>query len=720
MSATRWPLIVLLAVTACAKHSNNAGPDSSLPQCSDGIDNDGDGKIDYPDDPGCLAPQQDDETDDCPSGPNCPQCANGKDDDGNGLTDYPSDPGCTAASDPIEFTFNPSACGSTMTVKQFPTTGIDMGGADMGVLDPDSGSTMLSSTCGAVTGEGAVAYVIMLDKPMVVTATSMGTANIVSIRSVMCTDASAELACSTTGIGSTTATVVKALPAGVYYVVVELGVVGGTGGYQLTVQTAPGAGSPCSGPTDCGPGLVCHPNPNGGSDMVCEPPSCGDGIDNDGDGKIDYPNDPGCTSPDDDDETDDCPTGPNCPACSNGIDDDNDTFTDWPADTSCHSAADASETCTDSEGVTELVAKVTQGTLVAATNDFTLACADATGSPDLTYRLDVPAVTGFTVDVQSDTISPVIELLNSTCGGTAVDCESFADIVRPTLAAGTYYLVVADDFADEVGAFTMTVTGTIKNGASCESQLAQSGALTCNPGYACKGTTGSRVCALAACSDGIDNDGDGKKDYPFDPGCDSPSDDDESDTCPGAGCPVCSNGMDDDADGLTDFPTDWGCDSAAGATEVFCMPETDPAKLITTKVTTGTTVGASDDIMLTCGGDSPEVSYALALPVKVASLQVDTIGSSYDTTLQMSDANCTTVIGCDDDSGGGANFTSKIVLTNVEAGNYAITVDGYATGAFKLNVKGTVANGTVCTSPLFTAGVLACPTGKTCTAGKCQ
>jgi len=36
-----------------------------------------------------------------------------------------------------------------------------------------------------------------------------------------------------------------------------------------------------------------------------------------------------------------------------------------------------------------------------------------------------------------------------------------------------------------------------------------------------------------------------------------------------------------------------------------------------------------------------------------------------------------------------------------------------------LNIKGTVAPGTVCTSPLFTSGVLVCPTGTTC-AGTCQ
>lgn len=35
----------------------------NAPQCSDGIDNDGDGYIDYPDDPGCSSPTDDDESD---------------------------------------------------------------------------------------------------------------------------------------------------------------------------------------------------------------------------------------------------------------------------------------------------------------------------------------------------------------------------------------------------------------------------------------------------------------------------------------------------------------------------------------------------------------------------------------------------------------------------------------------------------------------------------
>jgi hypothetical protein len=57
------------------------------------------------------------------------------------------------------------------------------------------------------------------------------------------------------------------------------------------------------------------------------------------------------------------------------------------------------------------------------------------------------------------------------------------------------------------------------------------------------------------CGDGIDNDGDGSKDFPADTECDSASDSLET--------PVeCSDGIDNDGDGRIDFGSDPGCASA--------------------------------------------------------------------------------------------------------------------------------------------------------------
>jgi hypothetical protein len=59
-------------------------------ECSDLIDNDGDGLVDFPDDPGCADALQDIED---------PECSDGGDNDRDILVDFPLDPGCTSQSD---------------------------------------------------------------------------------------------------------------------------------------------------------------------------------------------------------------------------------------------------------------------------------------------------------------------------------------------------------------------------------------------------------------------------------------------------------------------------------------------------------------------------------------------------------------------------------------------------------------------------------------------
>jgi len=66
------------------------------PLCSDGIDNDKDGLIDGPDDPGCEGP------DDMSERGALAECDNGLDDDGDDLIDFPNDPDCLDATQPIE------------------------------------------------------------------------------------------------------------------------------------------------------------------------------------------------------------------------------------------------------------------------------------------------------------------------------------------------------------------------------------------------------------------------------------------------------------------------------------------------------------------------------------------------------------------------------------------------------------------------------------------
>lgn len=72
-----------------------------LAQCSNNVDDDADGKLDYPADPDCAAP-----TDAAEAGSTVRACSNGANAgdtaDGDTLIDYPADPGCASASDNTE------------------------------------------------------------------------------------------------------------------------------------------------------------------------------------------------------------------------------------------------------------------------------------------------------------------------------------------------------------------------------------------------------------------------------------------------------------------------------------------------------------------------------------------------------------------------------------------------------------------------------------------
>lgn len=216
----------------CADDTDDSEDSLPLPACSDHRDNDHDGKVDYPADPGCVAPQQDDETDDCPSGPNCPQCANGIDDDGNGAIDYPGDPGCTSAGDGDEFVDNPAACGAGMVIKNLPPSSTDTG---MLVAT----STSMFTSCGAITGAPAIAYALHLSDPKVVSVSTMGSAanTVVDIRHVDCANAAAEIACNDdVDATNKTSKVVTSLAAGNYYIIVQGFKPADLGAYAIKVE----------------------------------------------------------------------------------------------------------------------------------------------------------------------------------------------------------------------------------------------------------------------------------------------------------------------------------------------------------------------------------------------------------------------------------------------------------------------------------------------------
>lgn len=690
----------------CAKHI-----------CNDGLDNDGDGKIDFPLEPGCTSPTDADETDTCP-GAGCPACGNGTDDDGDGATDYPADIECGSAAQATE-----NACPAEMDA----LTKI-VGATTVQTISTTTHNDIAPS-CATVNGlDRAFTATLPGLKSLTATTTGSGVGTSLSLSVWNATCSGPELACKR-DFGNNTVTMTDVAP-GVYVFVTDSGSTTATGSVRVNLSGIIAAGNSCESPLftagvlACDAGTTCKGTAGA---RTCQASACNDLMDNDGDGKMDFPNEPGCQSVSDDDETDTCP-GAGCPACADGQDNDGDTMIDFPLDTACTSAAANNEACTTSEPIGAITAAVTNSSTLNATNDVNPGCGSSAGTgPDLTYQLDLPPLTTLTIAHNDGTndYDAVVALLPSSCGLPAVSCQDFSNITLTNVAAGRYFYVVDGYSATAKGALTTTISGKIAPNGSCEVPLALAGALTCADGSTCKGTAGARTCQPAACADMVDADGDGKPGFPTDPGCSSPSDDDETDMCPnGPGCPACSDGRDNDNDGRSDYPADGACRSAGGTSEANCPQEADlPLVRIAGPTTTGTTVGKANNLSPTCGSSTaPEVTYELVLNVPVLILSVDTENSALDTVVSVRDEACNSPdLKCDDDSGvsGGS---SKLEMVDVQPGAYMISVDGYSTnaGTFSLNVRGEVASGTACTGPLFTANVLSCVSGTTCQNGTCQ
>jgi hypothetical protein len=222
--------------------------------------------------------------------------------------------------------------------------------------------------------------------------------------------------------------------------------------------------------------------------------ACSDGMDSDLDGKVDYPNDPGCKSAADTDEADPLMV----PQCGDGLDNDTDTVVDYPADLGCIAASD--------------------------TNERNTACSDGLDN-DHDGKIDFPADWGCAVPTTAPNQADNNE-------ADPPECNDGRD----------------NDGDGKIDADT-NIAGQARD-----------------PG--CSGPTDTTEAPNPSCSDGIDNDGDGKTDFPADPGCTSATDTDETDPPaappapappPQSPQPQCSDTIDNDLDGRIDFPNDPGC-----------------------------------------------------------------------------------------------------------------------------------------------------------------
>ncbi len=279
--------------------------------------------------------------------------------------------------------------------------------------------------------------------------------------------------------------------------------------------------------SDLEEGEPSEPRPECAPCPVCA--QCLDGRDNDGDGKIDYPFDPGCETEDDVDETD-----PEVmPACSDGADNDGDGLVDFPFDPGCESAADNDETDTE---ITE--------------------CSDGVDN-DNDGKIDFPNDPGCLNAADNNETDPLI--LPECSDGADNDNDGLVDFPNDPGCASA-----ADD--SETEAAVAICSDGIDNDGDGRTDY------PFDPGCINELDDDETDPPIPPqCFDSSDNDGDGRIDFPNDPGCESAADDDEINIT----LPACADGRDNDGDGLVDFPNDPGCESAADNNEFDVVEEED-------------------------------------------------------------------------------------------------------------------------------------------------
>ncbi|MCG8417296.1 MAG: hypothetical protein MJE77_05045 [Proteobacteria bacterium] len=482
----------------CAGASGTTEFDEPRPACGNGLDDDGDGLIDYPDEPGCLFPVDNDESDSCPGGPGCPACGNGLDDDGDGKADFPADVGCQSAAYIEEYDLLGPICGGLL-VRAFPDIREGSGQA-AGAIERDGASGFFSPVCGGDGTENVWAIDVGQPSTLVVTTDFAETEvdTVVYLRRD-CVNAATELACNDNAGSQTLHSefAVEISRPGRHYLVVDGARSASGGRYRVEVASYAPLGGPCE--LTCAPGQTCRPLDSSTEQEACWPPVCSDQHDNDGDGLIDFPFEPGCQSLEDSSEEDNCAGGSGCPTCSNGTDDDGDGTADFPADIGCRSAGDDSEVDECVAGVPLHAidpAGVTGTTPPSGSGSFFSGSCSSAPRPEDVYAFpllrSLSSLTFSTQGSAGDTIT-YVRFADCADDGAEVGCENVpgggerVTVLDPP--AGLYYAFVDSGLAAGIS-YVLRVSGTIAPAQPCDPGDA---VFRCEHGYICDEFR--RICA---------------------------------------------------------------------------------------------------------------------------------------------------------------------------------------------------------------------------------
>lgn len=292
----------------------------------------------------------------------------------------------------------------------------------------------------------------------------------------------------------------------------ESGWTGGSGGGcgMYTSETSCKAMSGCQWATN-----ACSPVSGTSATSTVGTTQCSDGKDNDGDGKIDYPNDTSCWGKEDNDEW--------YPSSTSGT----------PTGTSCYSGSYITQTSCQTAGCT----------WYANHHDGTH-CDDAAHGSTGGTGTSGSSSCGSYITQSTCTSSPTCRwYTGSTSSSSSCYYQSNSTSSCPS---GQYW----NGSSCVNTSSTDCASGQYWNGTSCQSSTTSSG------GY--EGPPGSSLC-----SDGIDNDGDHLIDA-ADSSCTSSSTTSSSSYEGPYGSSSCSDGVDNDFDGMIDA-ADHGCQSSSSS-----------------------------------------------------------------------------------------------------------------------------------------------------------
>ncbi len=421
-------------------------------------------------------------------------------------------------------------------------------------------------------------------------------------------------------------------------------------------------------------GLFDCDDPDCAGDTACVPEVCDNGMDDDGDGAVD------CADGE-------CASTPACVEdCTDGLDNNQDGLLDC-ADPSCAqtSACLCEAAITIGSSATGLVAS---GSTVGAERTASATCGADADSPDMLFSWTPPATGCYELDtfgsafdtalhVHSD--CPAFDELN--CNDDAIDVtgapvspdNDLQSRVRLVFEQGVPYIIVVDGYGDDSsGSYRLNLNPCVEVCDNSDDDDLDNRADCADPDCA-----SASECIDEICDNGVDDDGDGALDCldtecVLEPICDE----------------VCDDLVDNDGDMLVDC-YDPEC-SADPDCFVCVSADADIAGSVGTPVLSGSTDGTGADVTASCGGDARSEDLVVAWTAPTSDCyQFDTVGSDYDSVLHIH-AECPGFeqLACDDDSG--VNLTSRVELDVTADTTYFIVVDGFGennSGDFALNIE---------------------------------